>query len=312
MLSRRLLRTKVVKCVYAHIQSEGATISATEKSLGQSIDKAYDLYFHLLSLMPHLARYAEERIEIGLNKKLPTYDDLHPNRKFAENSVIARLACDEGLTSWCKARKLSWQGCDELIRSLYNDLLKQPFYQQYMASAERSFKEDAALVSDILMNMLEECELLESTLEEQSIWWGDDLGYVLTMASRTVLGMRASHEEVKLMPKFKSDDDLDFAKRLLRDSLAGYERISAIIDQSMPNWDIERVALMDNIILVVAVAEAESFASIPTRVTLNEYIDIAKFYSTDSSCSFINGVLDRILSTLTAEGKIVKSGKGLL
>ena len=181
-----------------------------------------------------------------------------------------------------------------------------------MNSEERSFKEDAALVSDIFMNMLEENELLESTLEEQSIWWGDDLGYILTMASRTVLGMRESHEAVKLMPQFKSDDDLDFAKRLLRDSLAGYERISRIIDASMNNWDIERVALMDNIILAVAVAEAESFASIPTRVTMNEYIDIAKSYSTDSSGGFINGVLDRILASLTAEGKIVKSGKGLL
>lgn len=312
MLSRRLLRVKVVKSVYSHVQNEGATIAASEKELVKAIDSAYNLYFHLLSLIPHLARYAEERIEIGLNKKLPTYEDLHPNRKFAENSLIARLDASEALAEECKRRKLSWKGCDDLVRSLYNTLTQQEFYRKYMESSERSFKEDAALVSAIFMNMLEENEELEAVLEEQSLWWGDDLGFILTMASRTVLGVRESHSDIKLMEKFKSDEDLDYAKRLLRDSLAGYERISTLIDRTMNNWDIERVALMDNIILVVAIAEAESFASIPTRVTLNEYIDIAKFYSTDSSSSFINGVLDRVLTTLTDEGKIVKSGKGLL
>ena len=312
MLSRRLLREKVVKSVYSHVQSEGVTISTSEKELVKSIDCAYDLYFHLLSLIPHLARYAEERIDIGLNKKLPTYEDLHPNRKFVENRLIARLEESEALAAECKRRKLSWKGCEDLVRTLYNTLVQQEFFRQYMASESSSFKEDAALVSNIFMNMLEEDEALEAVLEEQSIWWGDDLGFILTMASRTVLGVRESHADIKLMEEFKCDEDLDYAKRLLRDSLAGYERISRIIDRTMNNWDIERVALMDNIILVVAIAEAESFASIPTRVTMNEYIDIAKYYSTDSSSSFINGVLDRVIATLTEEGKIVKSGKGLL
>ena len=312
MLSRRVLRTKVVKAVYAHTQCEGLTPAASEKNLVASIDKAYDLYFHLLALVPEIAEYAAERIRIGENKKLPTYDDLHPNRKFVENKVIARLNEDEELQAQLKARKLSWANHRDLIVALYNALVRQPFYMKYMASDECSFREDAQLVSDIYMTMLEEFEPLDRVLEEQSILWNDDLGFLLTMVSRTILSMREAHEAVKLMPQFKSEEDLDFAKSLLRNAIAGFERISLLLDNSMKNWDIERVALMDQIILVTAIAEAENFPSIPVRVTMNEYIDIAKCYSTDSSGGFINGLLDRIIARLTDEGKIVKSGKGLL
>ena len=312
MLSRRILRTKVVKAVYAHTQCEGITPVASEKNLVTSINKAYDLYFHLLALVPEIAEYAAERIRIGENKKLPTYDDLHPNRKFVDNKVIARLVGDEGLQAEIAARKLSWKDNRDLIVALYNALVRQPFYMKYMASDDHSFREDAQLVSDIYMTMLEEFEPLESALEAQSILWNDDLGFILTMVSRTILSMRESHEEVKLMEQFKSEDDLDYAKTLLRYAIAGYERISLLLDNSLQNWDIERVALMDQIILITAIAEAESFPSIPVRVTMNEYIDIAKCYSTLSSGGFINGILDRIIARLIDEGKIVKSGKGLL
>ena len=312
MLSRRVLRTKVVKAVYAHTQCEGISPVASEKNLVLSIDRAYDLYFHLLALVPEIAEYAAERIRIGENKKLPTYDDLHPNRKFVENKVVVRLAEDEGLQAELKNRKLSWKNHRDLIVALYNALIRQPFYQKYMLSEERSFRQDAQLVSDIYMTMLEEFEPLETVLEEQSVLWNDDLGYLLTMVSRTVLSMREGHEAIKLMPQFKSDEDLDYAKSLLRNTIAGYERISLLLDDAMNNWDIERVALMDKLILVTAIAEAENFPSIPVRVTMNEYIDIAKCYSTDSSGGFINGILDKIISRLTEEGKIIKSGKGLL
>lgn len=312
MLSRRVLRTKVVKAVYAHMQCEGVTPVVSEKNLVHSIDRAYDLYFHLLALVPEIAEYAAERIRIGENKKLPTYDDLHPNRKFVENKVIARLNEDEGLQTELKSRKLSWKNNRDLIVALYNALVRQPFYMKYMASDERSFREDAQLVSDIYMTMLEEFEPLDAALEEQSILWNDDLGYLLTMVSRTVLSMRESHDAIKLMEQYKSEEDLDYAKSLLRNTIAGYERISLMLDNAMNNWDIERVALMDKIILVTAITEAENFPSIPVRVTMNEYIDIAKCYSTESSGGFINGILDRIIARLTDEGKIVKSGKGLL
>lgn len=312
MLSRRLLRIKVVKGVYAHMQCESDNIAASEKSLVASIDKAYELYFQMLALAPELVRYAEQRQEIGRNKKLPTYEDLHPNRKFIENRAIARIDDSADIAEFCKKHRLGWHNYPDLIKSLYSTLCEQEFYQKYMASEERSFKEDVQLLSDIYMNMLEENEALDSVLEEQSILWSDDLGYILTMVARTVGSMREKQDGIKLMPEFKSEEDLDFAKRLLRASIAGFDENRNLIDRFASNWDIERVALMDNIILDVAISEAETFPSIPLKVTLNEYIDIAKYYSSTGSSTFINGVLDKVTSTLVEEGKIQKSGKGLL
>lgn len=312
MLSRRLLRIKVIKGVYAHLQCQCDNIPASEKNLIASIDKAYDLYFQMLVLAPELVRYAEERQEIGRNKKLPTYEDLHPNRKFIENKAIARISECEAINGFAQKRGLNWANCPDLVKSLYQLLCAQEFYQKYMSSPERSFREDVQLLSDIYMNMLEENEALENALEEQSILWSDDLGYILTMVARTVNGMKESHEQIKLMPKFKSEDDLDFAKKLFRNSIIGFDENKTLIDGFTSNWDVERVAMMDNIILDVAIAEAESFPSIPIKVTLNEYIDISKYYSTSSSSTFINGVLDKVTTALAEEGKIKKTGKGLL
>ena len=312
MLSRRVLRTKVVKAVYAHTQCEGLTPAASEKNLVASINKAYDLYFHLLALVPEIAEYAAERIRLGENKKLPTYDDLHPNRKFVDNKVIARLVEDEGLQSEIAARKLSWKDNRDLIVALYNALVRQPFYMKYMASDERSFREDAQLVSDIYMTMLEEFEPLESALEAQSILWNDDLGFALIMVTRTLSNMRSSHTDIKVLPKFKSWEDLDFARELFEKAVVNYDSYLAEIENYTRNWDVERIAYMDNVILVTAVAELINCPSIPVKVTLDEYIEIAKFYSTPGSSTFINGILDKIVATLTEEGKIKKSGRGLI
>lgn len=312
MLSRRLLRVKVIKNVYAHLQCESDNVTLSEKNLSASIDKAYELYFQMLTLAPELVRYAEQRQEIGRNKMLPTYEDLHPNRKFIENKVIARIAECEAIANFNHKHSLSWSAYPELIKNIYNALCEEEFFKRYMESSDRSWREDATLVADIYLNLLEEFDMLETVLEEQSLLWSDDLGYILTMVARTVTSMKESHEQIKLLPKFKSDEDLDFAKKLLRDSIVGFERNRNLIDLYAKNWDVERVAMMDNIILAVAVTEAESFPSIPIKVTLNEYIDIAKYYSTPSSSTFINGVLDRITSKMVEEGKIVKTGKGLL
>lgn len=312
MLSRRLLRIKVIKSVYAHLQCESDNIPASEKSLVASIDKAYELYFHLLALAPELAKYAEERIEIGRNKKLPTYEDLHPNCKFAENAAIKRIAESKEIRDFNAKHSLGWAGCGDTVKNIYSTLCAEDFYKKYMSSPERSFKEDVQLLYDIYMNLLEENEMLGNSLEEQSILWSDDLGYVLTMVARTIDGMRESHETVKLMPEFKSEEDLEFAKKLFRNSIISFGENKELIDRYSSNWDFERIALMDNIILDVAITEAKVFPSIPVKVTLNEYIDIAKYYSTSGSSVFINGVLDKITEALVEEGKIKKSGKGLL
>ncbi len=312
MLSRRLLRVKVIKGVYAHLQCRCDNIPATEKSLMAAVDKAYDLYFLMLTLAPELVRYAEERQQIGRQKMIPTYEDLNPNRKFVENRAIARLAADEAISLYAQKHSLAWSAYPDLIKNIYTTLTEQEFFQRYMADPSRSFKQDVQLLSDIYMNILEENEALEAALEEQSVLWDDDLGYILTMVARTVTSMRESHGSVKLLPKFKSDDDPEFARTLLRNSIVRYEEHMELVDKYTSNWDSERIALMDNIILCVALAEAESFPEIPVKVTLNEYIDISKYYSTASSSVFINGVLDKVTATLAEQGKIVKIGKGLL
>ncbi|MBQ2423667.1 MAG: transcription termination factor, partial [Alistipes sp.] len=277
MLSRRLLRVKVVKAVYAHLQTESDNIPQTEKNLISSIDKAYDLYFHILSLLPELVKYAEARQEIARNKMLPTEEDLNPNRKFVENRAIERIAQCEAIADYCAKRGLRWTENTDLIKNLFNTLTEQPFYKNYMKNSSRSFKEDSEFAANILLNILEMNEQLEGVLEDQSIHWVDDLGYILTMAARTMTSMRESHEQVKLLPKFKSDEDLDYSKRLLRESIIHFSDSRALIDSHTNNWDIERLALMDNVILAVAIAEAKNFASIPVKVTMNEFIDIAKY-----------------------------------
>ena len=312
MLSRRLLRVKVVKAIYAHLQTESDNIPQTEKNLIISIDKAYDLYFHILSLLPELVNYAEARQEIARNKMLPTYEDLNPNRKFVENRAIERIATCDAIADYCSKKSLSWRDNTDLIKNIYNSLTEQSFFKSYMSNSSRSFKEDAEFAANIFLNILEMNEQLEDVLEGQSIYWVDDLGYILTMAARTMTSMRESHEQIKLLPKFKSDEDLDFVKRLLRESIIHFNDYRELIDSHTNNWDIERLALMDNVILAVAVAEAKNFASIPVKVTMNEYIDIAKYYSTPASSTFINGVLDKIVTRGVEEGWIFKTGKGLL
>ena len=312
MISRRLLRIKVLKALYAHLKSESKSLTVSEKELVGSIDKTYDLYFQMLSLIVEVARYADQKQEAAKQKKLPTFEDLNPNRKFVENSVIRILSESDSVNDYIAARKLSWAQHPELIKSIFNELEQKDYYQKYMLSGETSFKEDLALVNDFYVNELEESEALEEALEEISIQWNDDLGFALLMVTRTLSNLRASHQEVKVLPKFKSEEDLEYAKELFEKALLNYDKHQQLIEQYTRNWDVERIAFMDNLIMIIAVTELTSFPSIPVKVTLDEYIEIAKFYSSPGSSNFINGVLDKIVASLTEEGQIKKSGRGLI
>lgn len=312
MISRRLLRIKALKALYAHLKSESDSLMASEKTLVASINKTYDLYFQMLSLIVEVARYADERQQAAMQKKLPTYEDLNPNRKFVENAVVHLIAESDSVNDYLAAHKLSWARYPELIKALYLQLEQSDYYKKYMTSQERSFREDLALVTDFYTNELESSEMLEEVLDEQSILWNDDLGFALIMVTRTLSNMRPSHRDVKVLPKFKSDEDLDFAMELFEKAAVNYDSNLEVIEQFTRNWDIERIAFMDNVIMVTAMAELVSFPSIPVKVTLDEYIEIAKYYSTASSSTFINGVLDKVVATLTEEGRINKSGRGLI
>lgn len=307
-----MLRIKVVKALYAHMKSDADSLMASEKMLVTSIDKTYDLYFLMLSLIAEMAHYAEQRQEMAKKKQLPTYEDLNPNRKFVDNAVVRLIAQSDSVNDYLAARKLSWAQYPELIKSLFTQLEQSDYYQKYMTSQERSFREDLALVTEFYTRELEESEALENVLDEMSILWNDDLGFALIMVTRTLSNMRPSHVEVRVLPKFKSIEDLDFARELFSKAAVNFDDYQEEIEKYTRNWDVERIAFMDNLIMATAMAELVTFPSIPVKVTLDEYIEIAKFYSTHGSSTFINGILDKIVATLTAEGRINKSGRGLI
>lgn len=311
MLSRRLLRIKVAKALYAHLQSDADNMMASEKSLLTSIDKAYDLYFQLLTLPEALVKYAAERQEIAKQKKLPTYEDLNPNTKFIDNQVIQTISVTDAINDRVAANKLGWAKHPELIRAIYQQFSQTEYFKAYMMRDERSFEEDRILV-DKLFDMLADLPALDEELEEMSIMWADDLPFILMMIQRTLSNMRPSHKELRVAEKFKSEEDPQFVKTLFEKALINYNEYQQYIERFTANWDLERIVLMDTLILSIAMAELINFSSIPVKVTMDEWIEISKYYSTPGSSNFINGVLDKIAASLTEEGRIQKFGRGLI
>ena len=311
MLSRRLLRIKVAKALFAHLKSDADNLIASEKTLMASVDKAYDLYFQLLALPVELARYAEQRIEIAKAKKLPTFEDLHPNTKFVDNVVIRTIANSDAVNDYLASHKLGWAPYPDFIRTLYGLLCDSEYFQDYMAREERTFDDDRRLVEDFFKEM-QTYEALDDVLEEMSILWSDDLPYILVLIMRTLSVLKPSHTELKIAPKFKSEDDPVFVRTLFEKSLVNYARYQEYIEKFTSNWDVERIVFMDNLIMGTAMAELTEFPDIPVKVTLDEWIEISKFYSTPGSSTFINGVLDKIVESLTAEGRIKKAGRGMI
>lgn len=311
MLSRRLLRVKVAKTLYAHLKSDSDNLKASEKYLVESIDKAYDLYFQMLYFVVEVARYAESRIELAKQKKLPTYEDLNPNRRFVDNAVITLIANSDSVNDVLASRKLGWANQYDTIKDVYNRLIETEFYKNYMSASVSTFTDDRKFVEEFFQ-WLESDEQLAEVVTEMSLLWADDYGFALLLALRTVQHLKRSHTEVKVLPKFKSEEDLDFAKRLFIKSLVDYEGNQAVVDRYSKNWDVERVVFMDSLIISIAIAELTQFDSIPVKVTLDEWIDIAKYYSSPTSSNFVNGVLDKVVAEFTEQGLIKKSGRGLL
>ncbi|MBQ5899117.1 MAG: transcription antitermination protein NusB, partial [Alistipes sp.] len=294
MLSRRLLRVKVAKALYAHLKSN-SDIRVSEKNLVESIDKAYDLYFQMMSFVVEVVNYAENRIELNKQKKLPTYEDLNPNRRFVDNPVIHLIANSDSVNDVLASRKLSWSQHQDAVKDVYNRLVEAEFYQKYMSASINTFTNDRKFVEDFFQ-WLEEDEALAEVVTEMSLLWADDYGFALYLAIRTVQHLKASHTDVKVLPKFKSEDDLEFATTLFFKALAQYADNQEIVDRYSKNWDVERVVFMDSLIISIAIAELTQFESIPVKVTLDEWIDIAKYYSSPTSSTFVNGVLDKIVA----------------
>ncbi|MCD7969688.1 MAG: transcription antitermination protein NusB [Alistipes sp.] len=312
MLSRRLLRIKVVKALYAHFKSESDSLIMSEKNLTASVDKTYDLYNQLLWLVVEVKRYAESRIELAKSKKLPTKEDLNPNTRFIDNQLIGQIERSDKLNAYLEKKSLGWIMYPELIKSLYESLIKSDYYAEYMQMPEASYNEDRKLVEDFYLNEVNDNELLEQVVEEQSAFWTDDIDFALILVLKTVTSSRRGQPDLPISSKFKNEDDREFYKELFRRTVVNYNDYLQYIEKFTQNWDVERIAFMDNVIMAAAIAELTSFESIPVKVTLDEFIEISKFYSTPGSSHFINGVLDKVINVLKEEGRVVKTGRGLL
>ena len=313
MISRRIIRIKVLQILYAFYSSPETSINNTEKELFFSLHKTYDLYHYLMSLVIEIEKFAEERIDLGLKKHRPTSAELAPNTRFIKNQLIHQLKENTSLNKYLESAKLSWVSNDDLIRKLYLALVDQDFYKEYMAGSQTSYADDRKLVEDIFKYLILENEDIESLLEEQSIYWNDDLDFVVSMILKTFKKFKEfSDENQALLPMYKDEEDRQFAKDLYRKVVLNHEENVALVKQHTVNWDVERIAFIDNLILELALSEFLYFPSIPTKVTMNEYIELSKYYSTEKSRNFINGILDKALKDLKKANKINKAGRGLI
>jgi N utilization substance protein B len=311
MISRRLLRIKVLKEFYGYVIGEKNFLPVVEKELRLSIGKTYEQYKYLFCFIPLLQEHAQNKIEIGRQKFLPTDDERNPNMRFINNKLIKQIAENKELQSFSTKNSAIIADATSVVNKMYNNITGKEYFSEYMTSPETSFKQDKKLVVDILCNEFEDFDELYSLLEEQSIFWTDEPEFVVSNIVKTV-NLIKEDMPFSLMPLYKNSADEIFAERLLKHAVDHYDEYNALIDEHTPNWDVERIALMDILILIIAISEFVEFIDIPIKVTLDEYIDLARFYSTSSSCVFVNGVLDKLVEYFEANNLLGKTGKGLI
>ncbi len=310
MLSRRLIRIKAFKTLFAYIGSESDSVNAAQKSLIESCDKVKDLYYFLLNLSSSLVGVAEEKIAVGMRKFHPTEAEAHPNYKFVHNRFARLLSDDPEFGRICQKRGLVWGEYEPFVRHVYNSMVTKEYYQNYMESGEDSFEEDCRLFSCIFQDEFEDNEELESILEDLSLLWIDDVAYAL---NAIIAGIEETARKKRIVHPgtFLKEDDKEFALRLLTESILRYDEYFKLMEAHLDNWKSDRLVSTDAALIVMGVTEAVVFPTIPVKVTINEYVEIAKYYSTPNSRIFVNGILDRIIQEKIREGEIVKQGRGL-
>ena len=290
------------------------TLAHAESQLDMSCEATRDLYLYMLGIVSPLTAVARERIEAAKSKFNPTEEELNPNMKFAENALATLLDEDPDFNKIFAKKKYSWQQYDLFLKKVMSSVLTKQYYADYMASPERSLAEDCKLFIRIFEEEFVDSEDLEKILEDKSLYWNDDLAYSLTWCCKTLKSL-AKGERWQLPPLYQSDlmtgagveSDKLFARKLLQASFAGFERYSAMVAESVVGWEKERLFSTDVVLIVMGLAETVTFPTIPVKVSINEYVELSKFYGTPKSRSFVNGLLDKIIKTLTEEGKINKT-----
>jgi N utilization substance protein B len=322
MINRILIRIKTIQLLYAYrINKEQLSNNITkekelsfaakkaENELLDSLNQTYELYHWILQLIVELHAYAVKRIEIGLNKLRPTDEERNPNKRFINNLFAKQLSSNKSLAEFNKNNGISWSEETDLIKLLMNKITATDFYQAYMKETDRSYENDKLLWRHIVRKVFVSSSILEERLEEMNLYWNDDFETVMSFVEKTIKRFEeAKGADQPLLEKFRDNEDIDYAKKLLKTAICHQEDYETLIQQTAQNWESERIANMDMVIMQAALAEIKAFPTIPINVTLNEYIEISKYYSTEKSSNFINGILDKIVNDLRQEGKLVKVG----
>jgi transcription antitermination protein NusB len=309
MLNRRFLRIKVMQALYSFFQHEKADPAHFEKELFKSLDKIYDLYLLILALIQDLQHVALLVIDEKKNKHLPNKEDLNPNLKFANNSLIKSIAENKELKKELEKRKISWQNDFDIVRKIFNNIRNGQAYKKYLEAGETGTKEDREFVISMITQHLSENEILISLFEEKNIHWADD---AFVAFNSVIRNLEDFNGEFKLQPLLKDEkDDLEFMSMLFNKTIIYRQQFEELIDKHTKNWEIERIANMDMLLMEMALAEILYIPSVPVKASLNEYIDISKEYSTPNSKVFVNGVLDKVIGELKRDNRINKTGRGL-
>lgn len=314
MLNRRHLRIKVLQALYSWFQGSDGEYGKAEKELMRNIERIYDLYVLYLLVLVDMQLMAENKIEDGKKKKLPTKADLEPNMKFVENKILCLLRDNKSLQAEAHKRKLSWASEQDMLKKIFNELRTSEEYAKYMTDPGRSFEEGQDFIMAFFKDKIANGETVLNYLEETSINWVDDIDLVCATVLKTIKGFKESDNEFAALSDLYKDKEEDekFVRDLFRKSILQSQENEDIISSKTENWELERIASMDMLLMKMAITEVREFSTIPVKVTLNEYIEISKFYSTPRSNGFINGILDKVFLELKKEGKIKKIGRGLI
>lgn len=319
MLNRRILRIKAFKVLYSSVLSGNMTLAQAESQLELSCEATRDLYIYMLGIVSPLTQIARERIEAAKAKFNPTEEERNPNMKFADNALAKLLDGDTDFQKLFAKKKFSWDQYDLLLKKIMTSIASKDYYAAYMASEDSSLAEDCRLFTRIFEEEFVDSDELGQILEEKSLYWNDDLAYSLTWCCKTFKSL-SKGERWSLPALYQSDmlkgegveSDKFFVRRLLQAAFAGYDRYSAMVADAVSGWEKERLFSTDVVLIVMGLAEVVSFPTIPVKVSINEYVEISKFYGTPKSRAFVNGLLDRLVQKLADEGQINKEGKGLL
>lgn len=309
MINRILIRIKVVQMVYSYLlDQKGKRMMEAQKELATSLDKAYELYHYLLMLPMEFVRLQEERLDNARNKYLPTDEDLNPNTKFVDNLFVKKISNCEMFKEFVKDNSISWADSEISLRLMLDKIVNSDIYQEYMDKPGTSLAEDCELWRNLLKKVVFIDENLTDALETKSVYWNDDLDTVGTFVLKTIKRFEEEGYE-ELLPKYKDDEDRLFAEKLFVNAVNNKDEYMKLIDMfvSKDSWETERLAFMDIVVLLVAIAELEKVPSVPTKVTMNEFIEIAKCYSTNKSGQFVNGILNSIINYLKKEGRLFKN-----